>query len=250
MSFDYQYGGDNNSIKSFKTYTSYSNQSIIFNNTNKVKTKLNTQNVYFNHMNYKDKEDKELEDGDDIKRDIKNLLLNSNEDSKLDLNDINSNKNVNTKKPLITTKLPKIDEKVDTKDILIFLTNGKLLYSTNLDLYNKANLESDISLEISVLSLLLETLNYNILNIQHKKDSILFYYNHITPNVKIVYRMNTRNTTNITMLKQLDEYIMSSILNYQSIKKQLAKFEGLDLRYNLDYIKLDKINTFIQQLAK
>ena len=249
MSFDYQFGGDNNSIKSFKTYTSYSNQSIIFNNTNKVKTKLNTQNVYFNHMNYRDKDDKETKDSDDIKTDIKNLLINSNNDSMLDLNDIKTNKSINNKKPLPINSMPKIDENADAKDILIFLTNGKLLYSTNLDLYNKDNLESDISLEISVLSLLLETLNYNILNIQHKKDSILFYYNHITPSVKIVYRMNTRNTTNITILKQLDEYIMSSILNYQSIKKQLAKFEGLDLRYSLDYIKLDKINTFIQKLA-
>ncbi|CAI8509182.1 unnamed protein product [Hanseniaspora opuntiae] len=133
----------------------------------------------------------------------------------------------------------------DTHDIMIFLTNGKLLYSTEIDLHNKENSESDISLEISVLSLLLETLDYNIMNIEHKKNTILFYYNHITPNVKIVYRLNTRNKKNISMLKQLDEYIMSSILNYQTIQKQLLKFEGLDLRYSLDYIKLDKINQFV-----
>lgn len=241
MSFDYQFNNDNQSIKSFKTYTSYSNQSIIFKNTNKVKTKLNTQNVYFNHMNYKDRDKAE---DDDIKTDIKNLLINSDEDSKLNINDIDTNKKPVDKKPNVPIMVENNDV-ADTKDILVFLTNGKLLYSTNIDLYNKENMESDISLEISVLSLLLETLNYNILNIQHKKKSILFYYNHITPNVKIVYRLNARNTTNVLILKQLDEYIMSSILNYQSIQKQLSKFEGLDLRFNLDYKKLDKINQFV-----
>lgn len=241
MSFDYKFNDDNNSIKSFKTYTSYSNQSIIFNNTNKVKTKLNTQNVYFNHLNYKDKP---KVDTDDIKTDIKNLLINSNDESKLNSADISTNQKP-YKKDETAVPVNSSREVSNSHDIMIFLTNGKLLYSTEIDLNNKENSESDISLEISVLSLLLETLDYNILNIEHKKNTILFYYNHITPNVKIVYRLNTRNKKNISILKQLDEYIMSSILNYQSIQKQLLKFEGLDLRYSLDYIKLDKINQFV-----
>lgn len=241
MSFDYKFNDDANSIKSFKTYTSYSNQSIIFNNTNKVKTKLNTQNVYFNHLNYKDKAKVDTED---IKTDIKNLLINTSDESKLNSTDINTNKKpINKNKPPVSVKSNK--EISDTHDIMIFLTNGKLLYSTEIDLHDKENSESDISLEISVLSLLLETLEYNIMNIEHDKHTILFYYNHITPNVKIVYRLNTRNKRNISMLKQLDEYIMSAILNYQTIQKQLLKFEGLDLRYSLDYKKLDKINQFV-----
>lgn len=241
MSFDYKFNDDNNSIKSFKTYTSYSNQSIIFNNTNKVKTKLNTQNVYFNHLNYKDKAKVDTED---IKTDIKNLLISTSDESKLNSTDIKtSKKQINKSKPVVPVKSNK--EIQDTHDIMIFLTNGKLLYSTEIDLHSKENSESDISLEISVLSLLLETLDYNIMNIEHKKNTVLFYYNHITPNVKIVYRLNTRNKKNISILKQLDEYVMSSILNYQTIQKQLLKFEGLDLRYSLDYIKLDKINQFI-----
>lgn len=240
MSFDYKFNDDNKSIKSFKTYTSYSNQSIIFNNTNKVKTKLNTQNVYFNHLNYKDNA---KTDTDDIKADIKSLLINTNDDSKLKSTDINTSKKPNKKTQPVSVNTKR--ETLHTHDIMVFLTNGKLLYSTEVDLHNKENSESDISLEISVLSLLLETLEYNIMNIEHNKNNILFYYNHITPNVKIVYRLNTRDKKNISILKQLDEYIMSAILNHQAIQRQLLKFEGLDLRYSLDYIKLDKINKFV-----
>lgn len=272
-------GLDNISIRSYRTYTSMSN-SIIFNNSNSHRNKfrnlsstvagVNKDNVYYEHMNYTNSDRKHSvnKDPNNVKDDIISLLKSTTSHKKddvkhekqpantIDSDDLvnraeNTHKTQKEVKPQISADVTQSQHSSSVADdYLIFLTNGKLIYSSLLDYYNTDRLESDILLEISVLTLLLDTLDYNIITLSKSTDnsSIHFYYNTITPNINIIYRYKGSNSSigQKVNLKELDKLLVNKIFQFENLKKRLTKFEGLDLRYDLDFKKLTVLNNWVK----
>ncbi|XBW38638.1 hypothetical protein QEN19_004226 [Hanseniaspora menglaensis] len=274
MSFEhsvsYTNSQDNISIRSYKTYSSVAN-SIFFNGTRNHKnriqgnqatiTGLNRDNVYFQHMDYEQsKNEKSKGDFGNVKDDIISLLKTSSNISQIDTKKKKFKENTIEPSDLFGSAVKPVNDvpiKSDSDlpreidDYLIFLTNGKLIYSSLLDYYNTENLESDLLLEISVLSLLLDTLDYNIVSLNNSSDNsnIYFYYNPITPNIKIVYRFKSGHNSilNRINLKDLDKLLVHRLFHLETLKKRLTKFEGLDLRYDLDFKKIQELNKWVEQ---
>ncbi|KAL6926438.1 hypothetical protein ACO0SA_003928 [Hanseniaspora valbyensis] len=272
-------------------FNNNSNHRNKFYNHSNTLADVNRDNVYYKHMDYvnsnkhdnnnsSNKIDKEH---DNIKDDIISLLKNTTSNSN---NNKGGTKNIKTKK---NSTIQIVNNSIDTEDLmssskddqserstikenaeltsskvtdsfhsnkyiedyLIFLTNGKLIYSSLLDYYNTDKEESDISLEISVLTLLLDTLDYSIINLNNSEDNsnIQFYYDTITPNIKIIYRYKSgQNSSNKKInLKELDKLLVNKIFHFEVLKKRLTKFEGLDLRYDLDFKKLQILNKWVKQ---